>query len=242
MPTYKAYKKRDEPKELHSITIRDGYIVYGLANPKNNNLNELKQKKHTTEAAVLTRLKKAYNVDLVISLHESHNSQPAVDEVEGLDLVSIPLEDICGLVPRGAPIPAHKAADLMDICDKVRACQEQNQQVAIFCGAGNGRTGTALVCLLLNDMYTKNPDLLEKPTLLGMAKGSNGESLEVPLPVVRAIEMVRLMSGNSQYVESASDLQSLANFHEALTDKLAKEAGITLEEPDPPPLPPTPNM
>ncbi len=80
----------NEPENFNSISLSNGVVVYGLSNPKNNNHEELQKGEHTTEAAVLYYLHDNCKVDVVISLHETHDSQPAVNEVDGLNLVSIP--------------------------------------------------------------------------------------------------------------------------------------------------------
>lgn len=243
--TIEADRKKIEPKRLHNIVLKDGHMVYGLGNPKNNSSKELQRGERTTETAVLARLHQFYKVDVVISLHESHDSQPAVDKVPDLELEWIPLEDICGLVPFGQLPPTHNVKDLERICDTVDECRSQGKVVAIFCGAGHGRTGTALACLVLTDMYKENPGLLDRAPELAEIKGSNGEILEVPKSVADSITMVRMMTGNEEYVESASDIASLVEYHDALTAKLTKELGadqesVNTDEPDPPSLPPRP--
>ena len=109
--------------------------IGGMAGPHHN----------TDRSGVLNYLKYGEKRDVLIGLHETDFSKDA--HANGLEYHFIP-------IPDAADSPV--SPDIYDaIYSVVEKATEEGKQVTIHCGAGDGRTGTALACLKLRELLEK---------------------------------------------------------------------------------------
>lgn len=124
------------------------------------------------------------------------------------------------------------------VYEAVVAAQKEGKKIAIHCGAGDGRTGTALSSLklreLLEEAYNKNPkdfnseqNKSEEIHMHHGVNGSLGGNVKVTPLVKQAIEEVRTKSvnadgsiGHHDSVESRNDVETLMLYEKHLRDQL----------------------
>jgi hypothetical protein len=195
------------------------------------------------ELGVFTTLKDTHGVEAVISLTDdfsqffNSSGMPAGfythgPSVEVFDWFDTPFEGTARIPPT-----------IYDaIYDAVTTAQAAGKKIAIHCGAGDGRTGTALSSLMLRELleeaHHSNPidfDAVQgKTQTIHMHHGVNGSGhgeVTVTPFVKRAIEEVRMRSGHHTSVESRNDVESLMLYEQHLRAQLVLKHTAQLGEP-----------
>lgn len=194
--------------------------------------------KRPDDAEVFDTLKNTHYVEAIISLTGDYSellTQANMDlafythgsSVEVYDWFQTPFENTQRIPP-----------EIYDeIYNAVEKAQKHGKKIAIHCGAGDGRTGTALASLklreLLEEEYVNNPGNLNKKQDKsenihmhhGVIDEGGGDVAVTPL-VKQAIEEVRSLSksttevGHHSSVESRNDVESLMLYEEHLRETL----------------------
>lgn len=191
---------------------------------------------------VFTSLKNTHNVEAVISLTGDYNAwvteagmSPASytrgPKVEVYDWFNTPYA------------PDHRINPTVYDCiyEAVTAAQKAHKKIAIHCGAGDGRTGTALASLKLRELLEQaqqiNPTEFNQQAKADQkihmhygVVGQAGGNVQVTPLVKKAIEEVRRLSAHPNSVESRNDVESLMLYEQHLRNQLTLEKGLAEEE------------
>ena len=181
--------------------------------------------------AVLKYLRDIEGRVVLISLHESYD-YTALAKSQGIEFYHKPLFDF-----ESTPIPPAVYDAIYAIVKKSTA---EGKQVSISCGAGDGRTGTALACLKLRELLERaakiNPLVLDynpnKTASVRIPMGSGGVPKNVkctPLvqEAVDGVRAHRISSDNSgsNSVETVNDINTLIAYETHL--RLVIKAELT---------------
>ena len=205
--------------------------IGGMAGPHHN----------TDRSGVLTYLKYSEKRDVLIGLHETDFSKDAYEN--GLEYHFIP-------IPDATETPV--STDIYDaIYSVVKNATKEGKRVTIHCGAGDGRTGTALACLKLRELLEKAAK--EDASILD---GTPGKTVtiyatrvhdhDVPCtPFVKAaIEELRLQrtaidESGIHSVETENEIQTLVGYEKHLRllikNELEAQKDMMHERTKPPP-------
>ncbi|WP_133131348.1 hypothetical protein [Legionella yabuuchiae] len=120
------------------------------------------------------------------------------------------------------------------VYEAVTAAQQAGKKIAIHCGAGDGRTGTALSSLkireLLEKTYRENPENFDAPQKktekvhvhFGAEKTGKADDVAVTPLVKQAIESIRSNDNPGHHsVESPNDVRTLLNYEMHLRAQFA---------------------
>ncbi len=153
---------------------------------------------------------------VLIGLHETHNFTD-VANLHGIEYHYIPIPDF-----EPTPIDPAKYDAIYVALKKATA---EGKQVAIHCGSGNGRTGTALTSLKLRELIetaaARNPAILdENPGKTTSVHSTiNGKVACTPF-VKAAVEGIRNQSNpvdvGSKSVETTNDIHTLIAYEKHL--------------------------
>jgi len=193
------------PKNFRTLTVKinGGDVeLAGMSNPKN-----VYGKPY--EGNVMRHLKEEQGISVLVDLHNEHDGSVAAEQ-EGLTQHIIRIPDFAK-----EPI-SPEIFD--DVYRKVVEATNEGKKVGIYCGAGNGRTGTVLAAITMRARCEGNPALLEMEGDPVMSVSTNHDKKTTPCtPLVHgAIEHVREScipkdeEGSS--VESENDVQSLSQY------------------------------
>lgn len=193
--------------------------------------------KRPVGAAIFQDLKVSHGIGAVVSLDGNHKANFIAGGIENAndfytsgppvtveDWFDAPYEE-------GHRIPP---ATYDAVYDSVVKAQEAGKKIAIHCGAGDGRTGTALASLklreLLEEAYKTNPNNFDNPQpttghihMHHGVVGHNGGEVDVTPFVRQAIELVRsqaIPGPHANSVESRNDVESLMVYEQHLRNQL----------------------
>lgn len=191
---------------------------------------------------VFTSLRNTHNVEAVISLTDDYNAwvtaagiSPAFytrgPKVEVYDWFTTPY----------APNHRINPAIYDSIYEAVTAAQKANKKIAIHCGAGDGRTGTALASLKLRELleqaqqanpaeFNKQAKADQKIHMHHGVIGHGGGDVKVTPLVKMAIEEVRRLSAHPNSVESRNDVESLMLYEQHLRNQLTLKHEVAEDE------------
>ena len=166
---------------------------------------------------------------VLIGLHETHNFTPDATRY-GVEYHYIPVPDLVRRPIDPAKYDAIYAA--------LKKATEEGKQVAIHCGAGDGRTGTALATLKLRELIEAaakaNPAILdEKPGATTSVYTTLNHKAVTCTPFVKAaVEGIRMQSNpmviGSQSVETENDISTLIAYEKHLRIVIKQELGANL--------------
>lgn len=192
--------------------------IAGMAGPHYNDT--------MTKADFFNDLRNNEKMDVVIGLRNEGNDSPEAN-AQGLEYYWIPIEDFSGATP----------AQYDKFYDWVKKATKEGKEIAVHCGAGNGRTGTALASLKLRELLEKqiesDPSYLNKPigNTASVKSSMDGDISCTPL-VAEAVEKIRseIVPGDGMNgldsVETINDIEALMkyeiNLRKSLQDTLNK--------------------
>lgn len=222
--------------EIQTVVAGKPITLAGLSNPKNAKIGQL-----PNEKGVMRSLKEDQQIDVLISLHEKHDSEPSATS-QGLECHHVRLDDYTE--------KPHNPEDLQRIYDIVKDAAQQGKKVAICCGAGDGRTGVALSSVVMRSLLEERPAMLDSdthPTQVVEVCYAPFDAEATPL-VYGAVSKVRGDSGNHSYVERVEDVTSLNHYETYLKTQCREsiqaghrsaeneggDAGPGPQKPDPP--------
>ncbi len=186
-------------------------LIAGMARPNYND-----------EYAVQARLKYLRDVEnrtVLIGLFQ--NSFEVQAKAQGLEYHFIPVHDLPG---KGHPISPERYDK---IYEAVKKATNEGKLVTIHCGAGDGRTGTALASLKLRELLEQQASvnastLDDVPGKTVSVHVSYGVAKNVPCTpfvklAVEAVRQQRIVSSNadlsgSHSVETENDIDTLMNY------------------------------
>jgi len=196
------------------------------------------------QALVVSGFKKSYDLEVFVTLKDKFNIGAVISLEEDLSSIyaeagmapgfytygdAVSIRDWFGTSFEGSErIPVEKYDA---IYRAVSAAQAAGKKVAIHCGAGDGRTGTALASLVLRELLEKaykEQDLdfektQAKTEKIYMDYGvsiSGGGEVDVTPFVKLAIEETRRRSNHPQSVETHNDVESLILYEQHLREEL----------------------
>lgn len=196
----------------------DRITIGGMAAPHNN---------FGKEDEVFKYLKDEQNRDVLIGLHEQDFTADA--QRNGIEYHHIPVPDVAI-----TPISPEKYDAIYGV---VKQATAEGKQVTIHCGAGDGRTGTALAALKLRELLEneakENQSILDSDpenTALVHATFVTAELPCTPL-VKQAVEAVRndreaSSDNGSHSVETKNDIQTLIDYERHLRPIIKEELRV----------------
>ena len=200
-------------------------LIAGMARPNYND-----------EYAVQARLKYLRDVEnrtVLMGLYQ--NSFEAQAKAQGLEYYHIPVHDLPG---KGHPISPERYDKIYEV---VKKATSEGKLVTIHCGAGDGRTGTALASLKLRELLeqqasVKSSTLDDIPGKTVSVHVSYGGAKDVPCTpfvklAVEAVRQQRIVSSNadlsgSHSVETENDIDTLMNYEAHLRQKIKQELQV----------------
>lgn len=201
--------------------------IGGMAGPHHN----------TDRKGALNYLSQHEKSEVLIGLHETDFSKDANEN--GLEYHFIPIPDFIS-----SPVSPEKYDA---IYSAVKKATEEGKGVTIHCGAGDGRTGTALACLKLRELMEKAAredvrSLDESPNNITTVYATRVHDRNVPCtPLVKAaVEELRqqrtaIDESGSHSVETENEIHTLIEYEKHLRLVIKEEL---LTQKDTAPVPP----
>ena len=219
MDTIIPVNYRQHPLHISGVDI----YVGGMAAPDRRNLNpdaaiEYLNQQASPHQGVLIGLKEQSFEKLANRHH--------------LDYYHLPIPDFTAVSPQ----------TYHQLYQYVARFTAENRPVTIHCGAGNGRTGTAIASLKLREILEREagiqPDILEAPQTIDsqIIASMTGDRVPCSRFVKEAVESVREQrvtvpdstNNGSGSVETVTDINALLEYENFIKNELIKERKQTL--------------
>lgn len=186
--------------------------------------------KNLDQDMAMKYLKQKESVDILIGLTE--NSYEQLATANGIEYHHLPIRDF-----------SKASVDTYDaLYHEIGEATKQGKKVTIHCGAGDGRTGTALSSLKLREIMMeaalKDPSILDKPREknkfialpFATSNGNCTPFVEEAVMTIRNNRIVNLEEpsddNGSHSVETQNDLDALMDYEQHLIEQIRKELRI----------------
>ncbi len=167
---------------------------------------------------------------VIVGLRETDYTELA--KKYGLEYYHLPIKDFTQAPPE----------TYSQLYQQVKKATEEGKKITIHCGAGDGRSGTAIASLKLREIIEKaakeDPAVLDQEQKINSSVTPSMETIAVPcsLFVKQAVEKTRaervVSSGNSKSengshsVETINDINALLVYENVIKQEIKQQMGI----------------